>query len=107
MFCRDSAGRRLFDGPYRRAVQMGVPFAAQSHPNPRSKPEASSHIHSNSEARVSASRLHLFAVQAHQTSPARSPRAPLGKSSQPIAVSGSLAPVTLKWRKRPSRSKDC
>lgn len=27
----------------------------------------------------------LFAVQAHQTSPARSPRSRLGKSSQPIA----------------------
>jgi anaerobic glycerol-3-phosphate dehydrogenase len=36
---------------------MDVLFAVQSHPNLRSKPEASSHIHSNSEARVSASRL--------------------------------------------------
>ena len=36
---------------------MDVLFAVQSHPKPPSKPEASSHIHSNSEARVSASRL--------------------------------------------------
>src|SRR5438105_13102082 len=36
---------------------MDVLFAVQSHPKPPSKPEASSHVHSNSEARVSASRL--------------------------------------------------
>src|SRR5215218_7977294 len=36
---------------------MDVLFAVHSHPNLRSKPEASSHIHFNSEARVAASRL--------------------------------------------------
>jgi hypothetical protein len=41
---------------------MDVLFAVQSHLNLHSKPEASSHIHSNSEARVSASRLRLNIV---------------------------------------------
>lgn len=42
---------------------MDLLFAVQSHPNLRSKPEASSHVHSNSEARVLASRLRKKVVR--------------------------------------------
>src|SRR5207248_1592224 len=60
---------------------MDVLFAVQSHPKPPSEPEASSHVHSNSEARVSASRLQRNGQPAMQKRQIRKKRQDVSSSS--------------------------